>query len=226
MIPPVSSYVFMKVLERAPALYDDGMRLLARGRLAAAHDALAAAVAAPGALLLDLGCGTAAVAIACARRGARVHAVDPDAGMLDVARVRVRDAGLDDLIELSELGGAELEDRFEPESFDAVVSCLALSEMAPHEQRYCLLSATSCLRRGGKLALVDEVRAPSFAGRLAQSLVRAPVAALTLVLARGSSRPVEDLAALARAAGLAVEEERRIGAGLALVVARKREEGA
>jgi len=217
----VSSYVFMKVLERAPALYDRGMQLLSGGRLAAAHTAIAEAAARQDAALLDIGCGTAGVAIACAHRGARVSAIDASAGMLEQAQQRLTAAGLDAAVELHELGAAEIEDRWPAASFDAVVSCLALSEMAAHEQRYCLKIAHSRLRPGGILAVADEVRAPSGGARLWQVVSRAPVAALTRVLAQATSRPLEDLAALVRAAGFSVEQERRIGSSLSLVIARR-----
>lgn len=220
----MSTYVFMKVLERAPALYDSGMRLLLGGRLAGVHAALAEAVAAPGAELLDLGCGTAGVAIACARRGAHVCAIDADAGMLEVAQRRVAEAGLAQQVELCALGAAELEDRWPQARFDAVVSCLALSEMAPHEQRYALESARGRLRPGGRLAVADEVRAPGALGRLRQSLSRAPFAIVTRVLARDTSSPLEDLAALVRAAGFEVDEERRLAANFALVLAHRAQE--
>jgi ubiquinone/menaquinone biosynthesis C-methylase UbiE len=55
------SYVFMKVLESAPERYDRGMRLLTLGRLERVHRDIAAWVSA-GDRVLDLGCGTGALA--------------------------------------------------------------------------------------------------------------------------------------------------------------------
>jgi ubiquinone/menaquinone biosynthesis C-methylase UbiE len=52
----------MRLLESAPLRYDAGMRLLTLGELSRIHDALAeAAVEAPGARVLEIGCGTGAV---------------------------------------------------------------------------------------------------------------------------------------------------------------------
>ena len=46
----------------------------------------------PGSAVLDLGCGPGQLAVAFARRGARVTAMDPDPAMLSVARLRAADA--------------------------------------------------------------------------------------------------------------------------------------
>ena len=73
----MSTYVLMRILESAPRRYDLGMRLLTLGRLEGAYDRLASQVEA-GQDVLDLGCGTGALALRAARRGARVKAVDVD----------------------------------------------------------------------------------------------------------------------------------------------------
>jgi SAM-dependent methyltransferase len=53
-----------------------------------------AAAPAPGAHVLDVGCGTGAVAEAALRRGCRVTGIDPDAEMLDLAQHRAPGATL------------------------------------------------------------------------------------------------------------------------------------
>ena len=82
----MSSFVWMKVLESAPERYDRGIRMLSCGRIEAAYERIAALVAAPGKRILDIGCGTGGVSLACAARGAAVTGIDIDAGMLEVAR--------------------------------------------------------------------------------------------------------------------------------------------
>ncbi|HEX2045730.1 MAG TPA: class I SAM-dependent methyltransferase, partial [Gaiellaceae bacterium] len=63
----------------------------------------------PGDTLLDAATGTAAVAIELARRhGCRVVGVDQSREMLGRARARVRDAGLEELVEVHEARAEEL----------------------------------------------------------------------------------------------------------------------
>lgn len=62
----------------------------------------------PGQHILEINCGTGADAVHLAGRGVRVHACDASAGMVDVARARVRQAGFDVDVELraiEQLGG-------------------------------------------------------------------------------------------------------------------------
>jgi len=73
---------------------------------------------------------------------------------------------------------AELEDHFGPDSLDAVVSCLAMSELSLDEQRYALKTIATCLVPGGDLVLADEVVPTERWRRVAHRLARAPLAAL------------------------------------------------
>ncbi len=66
----MSSFVWMKFLESAPERYDLGIRMLTGGRIAEAYERIAALAAAPGKRILDIGCGTGGVSLACAARGA------------------------------------------------------------------------------------------------------------------------------------------------------------
>lgn len=67
-----------------------------------------------GKQLADVGCGTGTLAALAIGRGARVTAVDPDAGMLSLARAGAPEADL--------LVGAVPTLPFEPGTFDAVVA--------------------------------------------------------------------------------------------------------
>ena len=59
------------------------------------HDARIASAGVPGATLIDLGCGTAPLAIAARRRGWRAIGVDVGLRWLVLARERAREAGVD-----------------------------------------------------------------------------------------------------------------------------------
>ena len=204
----MSSFVWMKVLESAPERYDQGIARLSRGRIDDVYRRLASAVAAPGRTVLDIGCGTGGVSLACAARGAEVFGIDLDAGMLEVARAKpVPGRGP---VTFLQLAAAEIEDRFPEETFDAVVSCLAFSELSFEQRAYALKVARTRLKPGGELVIADEV-VPRSAGRRAwYHLRRAPSTALTYLLTQTTTRPVEGLADAVRAAGFAAVTETRI----------------
>jgi len=201
----MSTFVWMKLLESTPERYDRGIRILSRGRIDDVYRRLAARVAAPGRHVLDLGCGTGGVALACAARGARVTGIDLDAGMLEVARGKpVPGPGRVDWVQL---GIAEIGDRFPPASFDAVVSCLAFSELSPDEQAYALRVSATRLVPGGALVIADETVPRGAARRAWHRLCRWPRSALAWLLTQTGTRPVRGLAASLRAAGFADVEE-------------------
>lgn len=82
----MSSFVWMNVLESAPVRYDRGIQMLSHGRITGVYERIAELAAAPGKRILDIGCGTGGVTLACAAKGADVVGLDVDSGMLTVAR--------------------------------------------------------------------------------------------------------------------------------------------
>lgn len=207
----MSSYVYMKVLESTPERYDRGIRVLSRGTIDDVYQRLAELVAEPGARVLDVGCGTGNVTLACAARGADVVGIDLDAGMLEVARAKPAPDGAGN-VEWMELGALELEDRFPPASFDAAASCLLFSELTDDEQAYLLSTLTSRVRPGGTVAIADEVAPEGAAARAWWRLRRVPLVAATWLLAQTSTRPVRGLEQRMRDAGFRdVQVERMPG---------------
>jgi demethylmenaquinone methyltransferase/2-methoxy-6-polyprenyl-1,4-benzoquinol methylase len=157
----------------------------------------------PGSNVLDVGCGTGGASIACEAFGAHVTGIDRDAGMLEVA------ASESTSVQWLEIDATEIEDHFGPESLDAVVSCLAFSEMSPEVQRYVLSIALSRLRPGGRLVIADEVDPDRIGQRLWYRVRRVPVVALTWLLTQTGTRPVGDLEpAIATAGFTQIEIER------------------
>ena len=215
------SYVYMKVLESAPARYERGMRILTLGRLERVQGDIAARLS-PGARVLDLGCGPGALALHLARRSCRVTAVDAAPAMLAQAGQRLRAAGLEEQVTLREVGVAELDTAFQAATFDAVTATLLFSELSPDERRFALAQAQRLLVTGGRLLLADEVLPDSAAGRVATALLRLPFALLAWLLTQNTTHRVAGLGPAIEAAGLVLDESVGYLAGtLRLFVAHK-----
>ncbi len=216
----MSTYVLMRVLESAPGRYDLGMRLLSFGRIETAYDRLASRIE-PGQRVLDVGTGTGALALRAARRGARVKAIDVSAPMLEIAARRLREAGLEQRVELAEMGVAEL-DHEPAASYDAVLCGLCLSELSTDERAWTLRQAARLLGPGGRLLVVDEVAARGRGARALRALLRAPLAALTYLVTQQTSHAVPDLVEGVEAAGLRVVSQQTAGpGGLVILEARR-----
>ncbi len=215
----MSSLALMRWLESTPARYDAGMRWLTLGRIDRLHDALAA-VAEPGAHILEIGCGTGAVTQRLVERGATLVALDQNPEMLDLARARLARTPKAAVTWL-EQSAAEI-DQMPEACFDAVVASLVLSEMSAGERRFVLAAAARRLRPGGVLAVADEVR-PRGWRRPLVALARAPQMLLGWLLAGSTSRPLAALGEEIAAAGLALRGERRWLAGSLAVCLAVRE---
>ncbi|NOY55860.1 MAG: methyltransferase domain-containing protein [Actinobacteria bacterium] len=215
----MSTYAFMRWLESTPSRYDRGMHLLSRGRMSRVYDRVAELAAGPGLRVLDVGCGTGGVTLACAARGAEAVGLDRDAGMLEVAAAKPAPA--DGSVEWVELGAAEIEDRFDPETFDSVVSCLAFSEMSPQERAYVLGIVHDRLRPGGRLVIADEVEPTGAGARLLYRLLRIPMTVATWLLTQKTTHPVHGLTDAVRQAGFANIDEERPWPAFVILSARR-----
>jgi ubiquinone/menaquinone biosynthesis C-methylase UbiE len=199
----MSTYVLMRILESAPDRYDLGIRLLTFGRLGNAYDRLVSRIA-TGQRVLDIGCGTGALTLRAARRGARVKGIDVNAQMLEIAARAVREAGLAERVELREMGAAEL-DGERSETYDVVMSGLCFSELSDDELAYTLKQACRMLRPGGLLLVADEARPPDLVRRLLHALIRAPLVLLTYLLTQQTTHAVRNLPAKVTRAGFTIE---------------------
>lgn len=136
--------------------YDRWAQALSFGQDRRWHDVmietLAPAASAPGAVVVDVATGTAAVAIALARRyPCRVVGIDQSPEMLAGGRRRVERAGLGDQIDLVE-GRAEAPP-VGPASADAVTHTYLLRYVDDPQATLCALAAM--LRPGGMMASLE-----------------------------------------------------------------------
>jgi demethylmenaquinone methyltransferase/2-methoxy-6-polyprenyl-1,4-benzoquinol methylase len=210
----------MRILESAPRRYDLGIRLLTLGGVDRAYDRLTGHIDS-GQRVLDLGCGTGALAIRAALRGARVTAIDVDPRMLELAAERAREAHVDLRVELREEGVAEL-DREPRESYDAVTCGLCLSELSEDEVAYALEQAARLLKPGGLFLVADETRPEARASRFLVGLVRGPLVALSYLVTQQTTHALEDLPERLEKAGLEPVSVRHAGLGTFIEVVARR----
>jgi ubiquinone/menaquinone biosynthesis C-methylase UbiE len=217
--------VWMRILESAPRRYDAGIRILTLGRLDKAYDRLCSRIEDRW-RVLDLGCGTGALTLRAARRGAQVKGIDVNPQILQIAQERAAAAHLAESIELCEMGVAELGSEA-PQSYDAVLSGLCFSELSDGELEYALTQAYRLLKPGGLLLVVDEVQPMGIASRLLYWLLRVPLVMITYLVTQTTAHPVRGLPERVEAMGLRVLSTHRSGMGSLLeLVAQKPAQGA
>ena len=196
--------VFMRWLENTPSDYERGIRLLTLGRLDAIHERIArecSTVDDRSPRVLEIGCGTGRLAVLMAQHGAQVTAIDVSPAMLEEAKNNALQAGLQDAITFTQLDVTEIENHFEPETFDIIVSTLAFSEFPPEVVRFALQEALHLLKPSGRLLIADEVFPQRRFSRLLYWIVRLPLVILTWILTRTTTVPLEDFASALQEAG-------------------------
>ena len=114
-----------------------------------AHEFLARIAVAPGAEMLDVGCGAGQIAIPAARSGVHVTGVDIAANLIEQARSRALAEGL--TVRFEE-GDAEML-HYDDESFDVVVSLIG-AMFAPRPERVSAELIRVC-RPGGRIIMAN-----------------------------------------------------------------------
>ena len=132
------AFVLMKIFEEAPRRFDRWMNILTLGKLQEVRDEVAAKLIRPNAAVLEIGCGTGALLEMLAEQGARVTGIDTAEGMIEEAQRRLEEAGFSRETNVKKLHALQVEDEFEPGTFDQIVSVLAFSEMSDDEISECL----------------------------------------------------------------------------------------
>jgi ubiquinone/menaquinone biosynthesis C-methylase UbiE len=130
------------------------LRAKAADETAAREEYLSLLGVAPGERVLDVGCGTGVVARAMAKRvapGGRVFGCDSSPALLEVARQRAKDAGVDKLIEFRAGDCRELP--FADGEFDAVIAATVLAHVPGVER--AVREMVRVTRVGGRVGVFD-----------------------------------------------------------------------
>jgi ubiquinone/menaquinone biosynthesis C-methylase UbiE len=199
----MSTYILMRILESVPSRYDKGIRIITLGQLDKLYDRLTSHIK-RGQTVLDIGCGTGALTLRAAAKGANVKAIDVKPRMIDVARKRASEADLVQNIEFCEMGVAELGNE-EAASYDIVMSGLCFSELTEDELSYTVNEIYRIMKPGGLLLVADEVRPVRHIKKILNWAIRTPLVILAYVLTQTTTHPVTDLPEKLTKSGLLIE---------------------
>jgi demethylmenaquinone methyltransferase/2-methoxy-6-polyprenyl-1,4-benzoquinol methylase len=198
----MSTLLLMKLFEATPSRYDKGIRLLTGGQLDNLYDRLIAHVK-EGDRVLDIGCGTGALTLRAAKKGAEVKAIDINPGMLDVAEEKAKDAHLTQNIEFVEMGVAELGNETD-QTYDVVMSGLCLSELTKEELDYTVNEVSRILKPEGLFLVIDETRPQSFIKRLLQGFFRSIFKLYVFLVTGTTARALKNFPRTAESAGFRI----------------------
>jgi len=198
----MSTYILMKILESAPTRYDKGIRLLTFGKLDASYDRLTANIQS-GQKVLDIGCGTGALSLRAAQKGAMVKGIDVNSQILEIAQQRAEELQLSNSIEFLEMGVTELENE-ETESYDIVMSGLCFSELTEDEFIFTLEQINRILKPDGLLLVADEVKPDKILNRIIIWLIRFPLLIISYIFTQTATHAIKDLPQKMRNSGLTI----------------------
>lgn len=108
-----------------------------------------------GLTVLDIGCGAAASSILLARMGFDVVGLDVAQDLVDVGRLRVREAGVAPRVELRHVPPGSAALPFGDETFPVVMFHAVLEHVPPEHRRVLLQEAWRVLRKRGLLCIHD-----------------------------------------------------------------------
>jgi len=202
----MSTFILMKILESVPSRYDQGIYILTLGNLDKVYDRLTSHLK-KGQKVLDLGCGTGALTLRAAQKGAKVKGIDINPQMLEIAQKRAIKKNLIQNIELCEMGVAELGSE-ESESYEVVMSGLCFSELSEDELIYTLKEIKRILKPEGLLLIADEVRPKNISKKILNEIIRFPLKIIIFVITQTTTHAIDNLIEQIKESGLLIESAR------------------
>jgi ubiquinone/menaquinone biosynthesis C-methylase UbiE len=202
----MSTFILMKILESAPSRYDRGIYILTLGNLDKVYDRLTSHLK-KGQKVLDLGCGTGALTLRAAQKGAKVKGIDINPQMLEIAQKEAVKKNLLQNVTLSEIGVAELGNE-KSKSYDVVMSGLCFSELTESELIFTLKEINRILKPSGLLLVADEVRPKNNLKRILNDLLRFPLAVITYLITQTTVHSIDNLTEKIKESGLLIESAR------------------
>ncbi len=195
------------------------------GRIDSVYDRLISQVT-HGDRVLDIGCGTGALTIRAAQRGAHVMGIDKNPQMLEIAKIRIDVAQLNHNIELLEMSTAEL-DTQPPNHFDVVMSGLCFSELSEDELKYTLKEIHRIMKIDGLVLIADEIRPENILKRIIHYLIKIPLAIITYLFTQTTTGSVTKLTEKMETMYFKIESVRfnRLGNFIELVASKPIGEG-
>ncbi|HOT77802.1 MAG TPA: class I SAM-dependent methyltransferase, partial [Candidatus Wallbacteria bacterium] len=149
-------YGLMKYIEKIPARYDRMMNFLTFGGHGRSQKIIMSTIS-DGMRVLDIGCGSGALAVKCAEAGAEVVAVDSSSQMLSILKSRIRGAKFEKRIAAVECGSASVDIILKGRQFDVVIMSMMLGELSPVVRAKTLKSAAALLSENGIIIICDEL---------------------------------------------------------------------
>lgn len=137
--------------EHLARFYDRWIELITFGRAQAVRRSVLGHVE-PGERLLDVGCGTGTLAIAAARSGVHVTAIDRSATMLAIARAKAGAAGVTVDWRQADVAFPALD----ADGFDVATAVFVLSELSHELAQVTLRRMAAAVRPGGRIVIADE----------------------------------------------------------------------
>jgi len=193
----------MKILESSPERYDRGICMLTLGRIKNTYDRIIANVK-PGDYVLDIGCGTGALAIRAALKGAHVKGIDVNAGMLEIAQKSINNLKLMDKVKFFEMGVGELGSE-KSGTYDVIMSSLCFSELSEDEINFTLGEVKRILTPEGMLIIADEAVPQNWIKKIINWLIRFPLVIITYIFTQTTTRTVKRLPNKLKNAGFLIE---------------------
>jgi demethylmenaquinone methyltransferase/2-methoxy-6-polyprenyl-1,4-benzoquinol methylase len=183
----------MKILESRPERYDTGINFLSGGHSNKIKKQIVKEYVKPNMQILDIGCGTGLLIEYAAKTAAIARGVDISSGMLEIAKKRIIKNNLQDKIAVYNASVVEIENLFEPNSFDLIVSTLVFSELYPEERALALYQIKKLLKPNGKLVIAVEVKPQNIIKRIIHFFIRLPLTIITYIISQTGTKPLTNI---------------------------------